>query len=204
MFYRLSPSLVLRSRFQPYLPRAGERVLVLRTASAFPPAHPTTRMCLDLLAEALAAKLPPRLVDVGCGSGVLMLAAAALGVGFCVGVDVSPPAARLTRDNARDNSLAGVAVAIGSTECLRGAFPLLLANLPVAAQLLKVAELTRLAAPAAGLIASVFKDTQEEEVWRLYREAGWELASRRTREDWLAPCPPEVSATWVAGWLRRR
>ena len=203
VFYRLSPTLVLRSRWQPYLARAGERVLVLKTASAFPPGHPTSRMCLDLLTETLAGGLPPRLLDVGCGSGVLMLAAAALGVRLCVGVDLSPPAALLTRDNARDNGLPGLAVVLGSTECLKGAFPLIMANLPIAAQLLKVAELTRLVAPAGVLIASGFKDTQEEEVWRGYREAGWELLSRRTREDWLTPSPPELSATWVAGRLSR-
>ena len=203
VYYRLSPTLVLRSRWQPYRAREGERVLVLKTASAFPPGHPTTRMCLDLLDEALATGLPPRLLDVGCGSGVLMLAAAALGVGFCVGVDVSPPAALLTRDNARDNGLAGVAVALGSTECLKAAFPLILANLPVAAQFIKVTEITRLSAPGSVLIVSGFKDTQEEEVWGRYREAGWELLSRCTREDWLTPSPPELSATWVAGRLRR-
>jgi ribosomal protein L11 methyltransferase len=160
-------------------------------------------MCLDLLTGTLAGWLPPRVLDVGCGSGVLMLAAAALGVPWCLGVDVSPAAVRVTRDNARDNGLAGVAVALGSTECLRGAFPLILANLPVAAHFSKAPEFTRLAAPGALLIVSGFKDTQEEEVWRAYRQAGWERLSRLTREDWLQEVPPERSSTWVAGRLRR-
>jgi ribosomal protein L11 methyltransferase len=194
---------VLRSRWQPYLARAGERVLVLKTAAVFPPGHPTTLLSLDLLKETLAAAGPSRLLDVGCGCGVLMLAAAALGVPGCVGVDVSPPAVRLSRDNAAGNGLAVVAVVQGSTECLRGSFPVILANLPVAAHLYKVAELTRLAAPGGALIASGFKDTQEEEVWSRYQEAGWELVCRRTREDWLLALPPEPSTTWVAGRLQR-
>ncbi len=46
MFYRLSDVLVLRSRWRPDLARPGERVLVLRATHAFPPGHPTTRLCL--------------------------------------------------------------------------------------------------------------------------------------------------------------
>ena len=65
MFYRLSSGLVLRSRWRPYRPRPGERVLVLAAGSVFPPGHPTTRLCLDLLAETLAAGPCARLLDVG-------------------------------------------------------------------------------------------------------------------------------------------
>jgi ribosomal protein L11 methylase PrmA len=69
LFYRLGPSLVLRSRWQPYLTRPGERILVLQTASVFPPGHPTTLLSLDLLKETLAADMPSRLLDVGCVPG---------------------------------------------------------------------------------------------------------------------------------------
>ena len=79
MFNRLSPQLVLRSRWRPYRPRPGERVLVLTTGSVFPPGHPATRLCLELLVETLAAAPCPQLLDVGCGSGVLLLAGVAAG-----------------------------------------------------------------------------------------------------------------------------
>ena len=163
MFYRLSPELALRSRWRPHWPRPGERVLVLTTGSVFPPGHTATRLCLDLLPEALAGVPDPRLLDVGCGSGVLLLAAVAAGARFGVGVDLSGRAAATTRDNARDNGLAdSVQVIRGSTESLRGAFGVILANLPWAVQMDKVAEFTRLAAPGARLILSGFKDTQED------------------------------------------
>lgn len=75
MLYRLAPSVVLRSRWQPYLAGLGERVLVIRAKGVFPPGHPTTRLCLDLLKQAVAARPEARLLDLGCGSGVLALAA---------------------------------------------------------------------------------------------------------------------------------
>ena len=201
MFYRLSPELVLRSRWRPYRPRPGERVLVLAAGSVFPPGHPTTRLCLELLTETLAANPRLRLLDVGCGSGILALAGAALGAGLSLGVDLSWRAVLLSRENARVNQQEEtIQVVRGSTECLRGPFQILVANLPPAVQLAKVEELTRLAAPGALLILSGFRDTQEEALANLYHAAGWSRSRRLTRDEWAIELPPEKSFTWTA-WL---
>ena len=205
MFYRISPELVLRTRWRPYLPREGERVLVLAAASVFPPGHPTTRLCLDLLAETLAAGPEARLLDVGCGSGALLLAGVALGAQLGVGVDLSSKAAAATRENARANDSAGaVHVVRGSTECLRGTFGIILGNLPWLVHKDKAAEFTRLARPGTRLILSGFKDTQEGELRSRYQPEDWVLDRRHTRDECLAVLPPEKSLTWVAWRLRRR
>jgi ribosomal protein L11 methyltransferase len=204
MLYRLSPDLVLRSRRRPYRARPGERVLVLATTAVFPPGHPTTGLSLTLLRETLEAAPGERLLDVGCGSGVLLLAGVAGGAAWGVGVDLSWPAVATTRDNARTNDLtASVRVVQGSTECLRGPFGVILGNLPWAVQMEKVAEFTRLAAPDARLILSGFKDTQEEELRAGYEAAGWSRRRRLTRDEWVIEVPPELSFTWVA-WLLTR
>jgi ribosomal protein L11 methyltransferase len=202
MFYRASPDLVLRSAWRPYLAQPGERVVVLQTSGVFPPGHPTTRLSLELLRETLAAgPAPRRLLDLGCGSGVLLLAAAALGARGCLGVDLSRQAVRITRDNARRNGLEeAVRVAQGSSDSLRGPFDLILANLPWEVQRDRAAELCRLAAPAGCLILSGFKDTQEPELLADYRAAGWSRRRRLAREEWTIELPPEKSYTWVA-WL---
>jgi len=205
LLIRLSPGLVLKSFWRPYRARPGEAVLTVRARRAFPPGHPTTRLCLELLAQASAKFSGERLLDVGCGSGILALAGAALGAGLCVGVDLSWRAVLLSRENARANHLAKVVqVAHGSTECLRGPFQVLAANLPAAAvQMAKVAELTRLAAPGAIIILSGFRDTQEEPLAQLYAEAGWSINRRVYRDEWAIELPPEKSFTWAA-WLLER
>jgi ribosomal protein L11 methyltransferase len=178
--------------------------LVLAAPAVFPPSHPTTRLCLELLGETLAGGPCPQLLDVGCGSGVLLLAGVGAGAQVGVGLDLSGKAVATTRNNARANGLAAaVQVVRGSTECLRTTFALLLGNLPWAVQMDKVAEFTRLAAPDARLILSGFKDTQEEELRSGYQQLGWALESRRTRDEWVIELPPEKSYTWVAWRLRR-
>lgn len=194
----------MRSRWRPYVPREGERVLVLAAKSVFPPGHPATRLCLDLLIETLAASPCARLLDVGCGSGVLLLAGVAAGAKLGLGVDLSQIAAAVTRNNANANGLAErVLVVRGSTEALKGPFELLLGNLPWAVQMEKIKELARLATPNARLILSGFKDTQEDDLKVGYQQAGWILEHRRTRDEWVIELPPEKSFTWVAWRLRR-
>lgn len=64
--------------------------------------HPTTRLCLDWLCAELRGG--ESVLDYGCGSGILGLAAAKLGAGLTVGVDIDPHALVAARDNAQRNN----------------------------------------------------------------------------------------------------
>jgi ribosomal protein L11 methyltransferase len=140
-------------------------------------------------------------LDVGCGAGVLSLAAAALGVPRVVGIDISPRAALATWENTRENSLAGaIIVAQGSTECVKSSFDLVLANLPREVQMDKVAELDRLAAAEGRLILSGFHDNEENRLIESYRKLGWTIKRRIARDFRHPELPPDMSFTWVA-WL---
>lgn len=83
-------------------PPPGALAVVVDPGRAFGTgAHPTTRLCLELLQELG----PGSLLDVGCGSGVLSIAAAKLGFGPVLGVDVDPLAIEATLANARVNAV---------------------------------------------------------------------------------------------------
>jgi ribosomal protein L11 methyltransferase len=140
-------------------------------------------------------------LDVGCGAGVLSLAAAALGVTRVVGIDISRRAALATWENTRENSLAGsIILAQGSTECVKGPFDLVLANLPREVQMDKVTELDRLAAPEGRLILSGFHDNEENRLIENYLKLGWTFNRRIVRDFRHPELPPDMSFTWVA-WL---
>ena len=93
-------------------------------------AHPTTRLVLAALADLVLGG--ERVLDVGCGSGVLAVAALALGADRATGVDVDPAALAATRDNAAHNGLAGRLQVIDDVACLDdppGSYDLVVANM---------------------------------------------------------------------------
>lgn len=198
--YRLSPNLVLRTRGECQKTETPEKVLLVISGEAFPPSHPTTRLCLDLLRTALVESVD-RLLDMGCGSGVLGLAGAALGVPRVVALDISRVAAQVTGENARKNNLSGPLIVVqGSSECVKATFDLVVANLPWEVQMNKVSECCRLAAHQGRLILSGFRDDRENPLLESYLKRGWSLKQRLVRDFYHPELPPHLSFTWVA-WL---
>lgn len=79
-------------------------VLVLDPGLAFGTgSHPTTRLCLQWLDSRLVKNAS--VLDYGCGSGILAIAAKKLGAGYVVGVDIDPQAVQAGHDNARQNKV---------------------------------------------------------------------------------------------------
>jgi len=147
--------------------------------------HPTTRGCLTLLQG--VRPLPAAVLDVGCGSGILALAALALGAGRAVGIDTDPLAVEAARTNAERNGVGPrVVVRQGSlppTPAQR--YPLVLANL-VAAVLVALAP--RLAAhlePGGTLLAGGILEARADEVISALAAAGLEVRERRDDGEWV-------------------
>ena len=89
--------------------------------------HPTTRMCLRWIAHQAGGQSPwPRVLDYGCGSGILAMAAAVHGAQEVDAVDIDPAAVQSTVDNARAN---GVQLNCGLPDMAAGRYPLVLANI---------------------------------------------------------------------------
>jgi ribosomal protein L11 methyltransferase len=121
-------------------------------------AHPTTRAVL----EQVVARVGPgvAVLDVGCGSGVLAVAAAALGAGRVVAVDLDDEAVRATRANAEAN---GVAVSTTALADVEGRFDLVLANIGAATLVDLARPLTeRLAAGGALVLAGLLADRRDD------------------------------------------
>lgn len=141
--------------------------------------HPTTRMCLRWIA---ANPMPARVLDYGCGSGILAIGAAKYGAREVVAVDIDEAAVQSTELNASAN---GVAVQAGLPERAQGSYGLVLAN--ILATPLKVLAPLLCAHVASGghLVLAGILERQADELMEAYapycqlrvadREDGWIL-----------------------------
>jgi ribosomal protein L11 methyltransferase len=147
--------------------------------------HPTTRGCLELLQQ--VHPMPERVLDVGCGSGILAIAALRLGAGHAVGLDTDPLAVAATLANAERNGLADRLEASVRTLPAEATerFPLVLANL-VAAILVELApRLAAHLAPGGTLLASGIIEPKADAVLAAMRAAALEAASRHDDGEWV-------------------
>jgi ribosomal protein L11 methyltransferase len=131
-------------------------------------AHATTRLCLELLQDVE----PASLLDVGCGSGVLSIAAALLGFDPVVGVDVEAPSIEATLENARANGVSVDAQLVAGDETLPSS-PLVVANIS-----LQSVEALPERTDAETLVTSGYFEIETP------RLAGFEHVSRSTLDGW--------------------
>jgi ribosomal protein L11 methyltransferase len=109
-------------------PRRGAVVLELEPGLAFGTGtHATTALCLEWLDAGVHDGI--RVLDYGCGSGILALAALKLGAACAVAVDIDPQAITAARENAARNGLADRIVVTDGAETIEGTFDVVLANI---------------------------------------------------------------------------
>jgi ribosomal protein L11 methyltransferase len=146
--------------------------------------HPTTRLCLRWIARHAQSHASrwQRVLDYGCGSGILAIGAALHGAGQVDAVDIDPAAVEATRANAGAN---GVELTSGLPDQARGAYPLVLANILATPLKLLAPLLSGHVAPGGDLVLAGILERQADELVAAYapwldlvvsdREDGWIL-----------------------------
>jgi ribosomal protein L11 methyltransferase len=166
------------------VPAAAQRAIRLDPGLAFGTGtHPTTRMCLRWIARqapALAASWA-RVLDYGCGSGVLAIAAALHGARTIEAVDIDPAAVQATRLNAQAN---GVPVRAGAPDLAQGVYALVLANILATPLRVLAPLLCQRVAPAGHLVLAGILERQADELQQAY--APWLVLSVDDSQDgWI-------------------
>jgi ribosomal protein L11 methyltransferase len=182
--------LAVRPPWEP--PIGASTEIVIDPAQAFGTgAHATTRLCLELLLELAEGAAPPAgrgpLLDLGCGSGVLAIAAAELGWDPVVAVDYDPLSVEATRANAAVN---GVALEARQGDLRHEPMPFaptVLANLlrPLLLDYAAALALAGAEAPQA-LVASGLLVHEADEVAAAFLPLGLRERARRERGEWAA------------------
>ena len=186
---RIGRRLVIRPTWRRHRADPEDVVLALDPGMAFGTGlHPTTRLCLAAL-ERWADEghlAGARVLDVGCGSGILSLAAAKLGATQVLGVDTDPIAAEATLSNARRNRLVRkVRARRGSLPLPESPFDIVLANLIASVLGHLAGELAASLRPGGRLLASgIFKD-REDEVRSAFDAVALSVVGRTEETDWV-------------------
>jgi ribosomal protein L11 methyltransferase len=156
--------------------------------------HPTTRMCLKWTAQNAAAYQGQRVLDYGCGSGILAIGAALHGSGVVDAVDIDPAAVEATNANAEANLAhlksadgklpinAGLPDLVGEAQA---AYPVVLANILATPLKMLAPLLAGHVAPGGHLVLAGILARQEQELKDAYAEVGLQLQVANTEEGWI-------------------
>jgi ribosomal protein L11 methyltransferase len=161
-------------------PAAAQQVIRLDPGLAFGTGtHPTTRMCLRWIAQ--HAQAWPRVLDYGCGSGILAIAAALHGGQDVDAVDIDAAAVAATQANAAAN---GVALHAALPDAVSGIYPLVLANILATPLKLLAPLLSAFVAPGGALVLAGILERQADELIAAY--APWlALQVSDSEEGWI-------------------
>jgi len=158
--------------------------------------HPTTQLCMALMEKCLGTVdgRPQTVIDVGCGSGILSIAALKLGAKQALGVDIDEPSIKNSRENADVNGIGDeLLLGVGSvTEIRDGKFafksaPLVAANIlaPVIIRLFETG-LADLVEPNGAIILSGILQEQSQSVIEAAQAKGLRMNEKSQMGDWVA------------------
>jgi len=189
---RLTPRIWIAQPGRTVPSKKGDVVIYLALGDAFGDGrHATTRLALAGVEQALAGarRQPPgepaHCLDMGTGSGILALAALALGLDLAWGIDTDPCARSEAKANARENGMAHkLCIAAAPPQGSNLKFQLITANLRLPT-LCRLAPLwTRYRRPDTRLVLSGIRESEMPPLMRAYGASGWQACETDAADGW--------------------
>ena len=185
---RVGRRFTVRPSWDPGPAPKGEFVIDLDPGRAFGTgAHPSTRMVIGL-AENVCERVPhiEGFLDLGCGSGILSIAATRLWPGATgLAIDNDSEATECSQENFERNHVSTVAIVTGTLERAEGTFDLILANIQADVLCnLAPAMATKLAPEGRVILSGILCD-QSDEVLSAYARAGFDLDTQQEEGEWI-------------------
>jgi ribosomal protein L11 methyltransferase len=184
---RIGRRFLVRPSWDPGRPEAADFIIDIDPGRAFGTgAHPSTRLVIGLAEDVQEARPAiARFLDLGCGSGILSMAAARLWpTSAGVAVDNDPEATACSQENFELNKIENVSLLTGTLDQTVGTFDVILANI----QADVLSELATMMAdkvtPGGRAILSGILCDQADDVVAVFTKAGFGLGSRRDEGEW--------------------
>lgn len=179
--------LVIKPKWEDYDNQGGRKVLSIEPGLAFGSGtHETTRLCLETLEPYITPDTT--VLDIGCGSGILSIAALLLGAKRATGVDIDPLAVKTARENGLENGFSApqYEVLCGNLATdVKGKFDVVVANIVADVIILFCKDVGRFLNDGGVFITSGIIDTREQDVLDAFRQYGFTVTARHTKNGWV-------------------
>lgn len=183
---KISEKIVIKPTWREYSAKDGEMILEIDPGMAFGTgAHPTTAMCIQMIEKYLIAG--NSFLDVGTGSGILMIAAAKLGAKRLAGVDNDEVAVEIAEKNLLLNHIAPrtFSLSIGNlADTIVDRFDMLAANILSDVIVLLLDDIPKVLKKGGIFIGSGIIEENKDMVMEKMRQVGFEIMEVRIREKW--------------------
>ncbi|NIU86350.1 MAG: methyltransferase domain-containing protein [Nitrosopumilaceae archaeon] len=176
------------SNIKIHLPNGEETEIEINPGWAFGKGdHPTTKLCIQALEKLFKNEQIETVLDVGCGSGVLSIASAALGAEYVVGVDIDNAITLEANSNIEKNGFSSkVKIVLGSFQDVPGEFDLVAANILIDSIVAISEDLKAKAKPSGTILLSGIKDEQKERAITKFNKLGYNLTEIYSEKEWVA------------------
>lgn len=188
--FRVGKSLIIKPSWEDFNAREGDKILEIDPASTFGTGqHHTTKMVMETLEDVISGG--ERVLDLGCGSGILTIAAFLLGAEKAVICDIFENAVNTASENIKKNGFENFSAFCGNiseSKPLRGeiggGFDVICANIVADVIIDMSPYFSEFAAENGILIVSGIIDERLEEVLYALKAAGWKTVSQKREEGW--------------------
>ena len=179
--------LIIKPTWETVEPKPGDQIIEMDPGMAFGSGtHETTGMCISILEEVIRGG--EQVIDVGTGSGILAIAAALLGAGHVLAIDIDPDAVRVAAENVDHNRVASV-VTVQHGNLLKdvdATCDICVTNIIADTIVSFAAPLKEHIRPGGLFICSGIVKERTEEVRQAILQAGFEILKTEHRGDWTA------------------
>jgi ribosomal protein L11 methyltransferase len=184
---RIGRNIVIKPSWEDYRPKEGDIVVAIDPGMAFGTGtHESTALCIELLEKYISKG--SRVIDVGCGSGILSVVAAKLGAGVVEAYDLQVEAVDITRENARRNGVDRVVKAQRANllDAAKDRVDIIVSNI-VADVIIKMSpQAARHLKPGGIFIASGIIRERRREVYTSLEYYGMTVVEEKRRGEWVA------------------
>ncbi len=190
---RVSERIVTKPTWEPYTPTPGDCVIEIDPGMSFGTGqHATTKGCLCFLDTLTNGPTPGSFLDLGCGSGILSIAAAKLGYEPITAIDLDPDAVRIAGENMTLNHVSDRVEVYGadvSTLDVEHPYSIVAANILAPVLLANASHIAAtVISPKGNLLLAGILTEQYNDVCETYTALGFEEVNRITDEEWTSGC----------------